>query len=64
MFSYSGSIGFFAYRDSLKTFRDSCRTQDRNEEFVLDTLKKIHVPADMEDNIVTVYGYRTDVDYL
>ena len=36
----------------------------KNEEFVLDTLKKIHVPADMEDNIVTVYGYRTDVDYL
>lgn len=36
----------------------------KNEEFVLDTLKKIHVPADVEDNIVTVYGYRTDVDYL
>ena len=29
-FRIQGVLDFFAYRDSLKTFRDSCRTQNRN----------------------------------
>ncbi len=40
------------------------RLTPENTEMVLDNLKKIHVPGDIVDNIVTVYGYRTDVDYL
>ncbi|MCR5806908.1 MAG: hypothetical protein K6G68_07735 [Oscillospiraceae bacterium] len=35
-----------------------------NTDYVLDVLRHIHVPGDVSDNIVTVYGYRTDVDYL
>lgn len=35
-----------------------------NNDFVLDTLRRVHVPGEISDNIVTVYGYRTDVDYL
>lgn len=35
-----------------------------NNEFVLSTLKSIHVPGDINDDIVTVYGYKNDVDYL
>ena len=35
-----------------------------NKEYVLETLKKIHVPAEIVKNVITVYGYRTDVDYL
>jgi hypothetical protein len=37
---------------------------DENREFVLIELRKIHVPGEIADDIVTVYGYRTDVDYL
>jgi hypothetical protein len=35
-----------------------------NKEYVIESLKKIHVPAEIKGNIVTVYGYRMDVDYL
>lgn len=35
-----------------------------NEKYVIDSLKKIHVPGTVEDGIVTVYGYRTDVEYI
>ena len=34
------------------------------EEYVIAVLKKIHVPGTVKDGIVTVYGYRTDVDYI
>lgn len=36
----------------------------QNEVFVMDTLKRIHVPGEVADGIVTIYGYRTDIDYL
>lgn len=35
-----------------------------NKEFVISTLKLIHVPGNIVDDIVTVYGYKNDVDYL
>ena len=34
-----------------------------NRKVVLDILKKIHVPGEVTEQEVTVYGYRTDVDY-
>ena len=40
------------------------RLTDENSDLVLSELKKIHVPGEVKDGIVTVYGYRTDVDYL
>ena len=38
--------------------------QAHNADLVLDALRRIHVPGEIADDIVTVYGYRTDVDYL
>lgn len=35
-----------------------------NREFVMNTLRQIHVPGEIADDIITVYGYRTDIDYL
>ena len=35
-----------------------------NKEFVLGILRKIHVPGEVFDDCVYVYGYRTDVDYI
>ena len=35
-----------------------------NREIVLEILKKIHVPGEVFDDAVFVYGYRTDVDYI
>lgn len=35
-----------------------------NREIVLDILRKIHVPGEVFDDRVYVYGYRTDVDYI
>ena len=35
-----------------------------NRDLVMETLKRIHVPGEVKDDIVTVYGYRMDVDYL
>lgn len=37
---------------------------DQNREMVLKILKRIHVPGEQEKDCVTVYGYRTDVDYI
>lgn len=36
----------------------------QNREIVLDILRKIHVPGEVLDDAVFVYGYRTDVDYI
>lgn len=36
----------------------------QNREFVMNTLRQIHVPGEIADDIITVYGYRTDIDYL
>ena len=35
-----------------------------NRKIVLDILKRIHVPGEVFDDCVYVYGYRTDVDYI
>ena len=35
-----------------------------NRRIVLDILRKIHVPGEVFDDCVYVYGYRTDVDYI
>ena len=35
-----------------------------NRKVVLAILKRIHVPGEVAENEVTVYGYRTDVDYV
>lgn len=40
------------------------RLTEENSDLVLSELRRIHVPGEIEDGIVTVYGYRTDVDYL
>lgn len=40
------------------------RLTPENEKLVLKMLKEIHVPGVVDDGIVTVYGYRMDVDYI
>ncbi len=35
-----------------------------NKDYVLEKLRSIHVPGEIKDDIVTIYGYRTDVDYI
>lgn len=35
-----------------------------NRQIVLDILRKIHVPGEVFEDRVFVYGYRTDVDYI
>ena len=35
-----------------------------NRKIVLDILREIHVPGEIKENAVFVYGYRTDVDYI
>ena len=35
-----------------------------NREYVIDTLKRVHVPGIIDNDIVTVFGYRQDVDYI
>ena len=37
---------------------------EENRKIVLDILKRIHVPGEVFDDCVYVYGYRTDVDYI
>ncbi len=36
----------------------------QNRQIVLDILSRIHVPGEVFDDFVYVYGYRTDVDYI
>ena len=35
-----------------------------NRDIVLSILRKIHVPGEVIDDCVYVYGYRTDVGYI
>ncbi len=35
-----------------------------NREFVLEALRKIHVPGEVPADCVMVYGHRMDVDYI
>lgn len=37
---------------------------EENRQIVLDILRRIHVPGEVLENAVYVYGYRTDVDYI
>ena len=37
---------------------------DENRQVVLDILRKIHVPGEVFDNYVIVYGYKSGVDYI
>ncbi len=36
----------------------------QNKEIVLDVLRKVHVPGEVFEDCVYIYGYRTDVDYI
>ena len=70
------STNGFVYNDSTWThFGTNCKgTKDiewlkidltpENRKIVLDILKKIHVPGEVFEDCVYVYGYRTDVDYI
>jgi len=40
------------------------RLNEQNQAYVIKSLKQIHVPGEIKDDIITIYGYRTDVDYL
>ena len=40
------------------------RLTEENRDFVLEQLRRIHVPGQLHGEIVTVYGYLRDVDYL
>ena len=40
------------------------RLNDKNREFVLQTLREIHVPGTVSQDLVTIYGYKDDVDYI
>lgn len=35
-----------------------------NRSVMLDILRKIHVPGEIREDCVYVYGYRTDADYI
>ena len=37
---------------------------EKNKDTVLNILRKIHVPGEVLNDCVYVYGYRTDVDYI
>lgn len=72
----TGSTNGFVYNDSTWThFGSNCMgTKDiewlkidltpENRRIVLDILKRIHVPGEVLEDCVYVYGYRTDVDYI
>lgn len=40
------------------------RLKEDNRDFVLDQLRRIHVPGQLCGEIVTVYGYLRNMDYL
>lgn len=35
-----------------------------NADFVLQQIKRIHVPGTVSEKAVTIYGYRQDVEYI
>ena len=35
-----------------------------NRDFVQEALRKIHLPGEVKENCVIVYGHRMDVDYI
>ena len=40
------------------------RLTAENEKYVMDCLKKIHVPGDVKDGIATVFGHREHGEYI
>ena len=52
------------FRDYKGFERLEIELTDENREFVIDTLKKIHVPGDIRGNIAEIYGYRQDCGYI
>ena len=72
----TGSTNGFVYNDSTWTHfgcsMESAKEIDwlrikltpQNRQIVLDILSRIHVPGEVFDDYVYVYGYRTDVDYI
>lgn len=70
------STGGYIYSDSTWShfgvdLEDSKETEwlrieltPENRAVVLDVLRKIHVPGEVFEDCVYVYGYRTDVDYI
>ena len=70
------SLDGYIYNDSTWT-HFGCGTDDNkdiewlridltaeNRAIVLDIFRKIHVPGEVLEDCVFVYGYRTDVDYI
>lgn len=35
-----------------------------NEKFVIEQLKRIHVPGIVSAQVVTIYGYKQNIDYI
>ena len=70
------SVNGFLYGDSSWTHFGATMDADKeiewlrieltpqNRDIVLGILRKIHVPGEVLDNSVYIYGYRTDVDYI
>lgn len=70
------SLNGFVYSDNTWTHfgcsMDSNKNIDwlrieltpQNRQIVLDILHLIHVPGEVFDDFVYIYGYRTDVDYI
>lgn len=40
------------------------RLTPENRQRVIEVLKAVHVPGEVTEDVATVYGYRTDVDYI
>ena len=37
---------------------------EENRDFVIDTLRKIHVPGEIQETIAIVYGYKQNCEYI
>lgn len=37
---------------------------EQNREFVLQELKRVHIPGTISNGVATIYGYRQDIDYI
>ena len=37
---------------------------EKNREFVIDTLRTIHVPGEIRENTAVVYGYNQNCEYI
>ncbi len=64
--SWDGTWTHFGCEPREWEFIDYLQIQltPENQELVIKILKQVHVPGDIDKNIVTVYGYKSDVDYI